>query len=200
MFHKPSNFLKNFSVIVDQSLPDHARGKPLEIWFQDEARVGQQGSLTRIWAKKGTRPRQIKDQRFSYGYIFGAVCPERDIGAAIVVPYANTDAMNKHLLEISLHIQENHHGIIIMDGAGWHKSDELKVPKNITLIMLPPYSPELNPVENIWQYLKNNFLNNITFKNYDAIVDACCSAWNKLIKETGRINSISSREWARRGQ
>ena len=181
-------------------MPGHAKDKPLEIWFQDEARVGQQGKLTRTWAEKGTRPRHIKDQRFSYGYIFGAVCPARDIGAAIVTPLANTDAMNTHLLEISFHIQTGHHGILIVDGAGWHKSDHLVVPKNLTLIKLPPYSPELNPVENIWQYLKNNFLNNIIFENYNAIVDACCLAWNNLINETGRIKSITSREWAEIGK
>lgn len=178
-------------------MPDHAKDKVLEVWFQDEARIGQQGNLTRIWAEKGTRPRIIKDQRFSYGYIFGAVCPARDTGAAIIMPCANTDAMNKHLLEISCCVQKDDHAVLIIDGAGWHKSDDLKVPDNLTLIKLPPYSPELNPIENIWQYLKDNFFNNAIFNNYDAIVDACCTAWNSLLKEDGRIKSITSRQWAK---
>ena len=107
--------------------------------------------------------------------------------------------MNKHLIEISRHIQTGHHAVMLIDGAGWHKSIELKVPKNLTLLKLPPYSPELNPIENIWQYLKNNFLNNVIIEDYEAIVDACCIAWNKLIEEKGRIKSITSREWAEIG-
>ena len=98
--------------------------------------------------------------------------------------------MNLHLKEIGHHIQKDHHGVILIDGAGWHKSQALNVPENITLIKLPPYSPELNPVENIWQYLKNNFLNNRIFDNYDAIVDACSDAWNTLTKITGKILEI----------
>ncbi len=111
------------------------------------------------------------------------------------MPYANTDAMNKHLLEISEHVRKNCHAIVIIDGAGWHKSNDLQIPDNITLIKLPPYSPELNPIEMIWQYIKNNFLNNLVFNDYDAIVNACCTAWNNLLKETGRIKSITSRQW-----
>jgi len=103
--------------------------------------------------------------------------------------------MNKHLQEISLHVQENHHGVVIMDGAGWHKGDDLKIPDNLSLVILPPYCPELNPIENIWQYIKSNYLNNSIFKDYDAIVDACSDAWNKLLAETGRISSIAHRSW-----
>jgi hypothetical protein len=85
---------------VRQSLPDEAKGKPLEIWFQDEARVGQQGTLTRIWAKRGTRPRAPRDRRYAWAYLFGAVCPARATGAGLVMPYVDTHAMNAHLAEI----------------------------------------------------------------------------------------------------
>ena len=176
-------------------MPEKAKSQKLELWFQDEARVGQQGNLSRIWAKTGTRPRIKKDQRFKYCYIFGAVCPARDMGAALILPYANTDMMNLHLGEISNHIQKDHHAVILMDGAGWHKSKDLEVPDNMTLIPIPPYSPELNPTENIWQYLKSNFLNNRIFDDYEAIVDACSQAWNKLTKITGKIAEITQRNW-----
>lgn len=79
-------------------MPEHARSKPLEVWFQDEAGVGQQGTLTRIWAERGTRPRAPRDTRYKWAYIFGAVCPERGVTAALIMPHADTEAMNAHLL------------------------------------------------------------------------------------------------------
>jgi transposase len=175
-------------------------GKRVEIWFQDEARIGQKNGQTYQWAVKGTRPRQPADQRYENAYIFGAVCPERDKGAALVMPYADTDAMQKHLEEISREVAKNAHGALVMDGAGWHKAYALKIPENLTIIFLPPYSPELNPVENIWQFLRQNYLSNRVFKNWDAISDACCDAWKKLINEAGRIKSIATRNWAFAGQ
>ena len=90
----------SFADLVRGALPEHARGGPVEIWFQDEARVGQQGTLTRIWARRGTRPRAPRDRRYAWAHLFGAVCPERATGAALVLPYANTEAMNLHLAEI----------------------------------------------------------------------------------------------------
>jgi transposase len=166
------------------------------VWFQDEARVGQQGTLARLWARKGSRPTAPKDCRYAWAYIFGAVCPARATGAALVMPCANTEAMNAHLAEISRNVAHGAHAILVLDGAGWHGSKDLKVPQNITLMTLPPYSPELNPVENIWQFLRQNRLANRVFETYDAIVDACCVAWNALIESPDTIASISSRDWA----
>jgi len=140
------------------------------------------------------------DQRYACAYIFGAVCPARDIGAALVLPYANTEAMNLHLLEISKNVQKNAHAVLIIDGAGWHIAHELEVPNNISLLPLPPYSPELNAQENVWEYLRQNYLAGQIFKDFDEIVTACCSAWKKLIAETGRITSIASRNWLTIGQ
>src|ERR1019366_5152675 len=129
---------------VEAALPEHAQDKKIELWFQDEARVGQKGTLTRIWARKGSRPRMTRDLRYECTYIFGAVCPARDTGVALVLPYADTKAMNMHLKEISAHVSDTSHAVIIIDGAGWHKEGgRLKIPPNITLLRLPPYSPEL---------------------------------------------------------
>ncbi len=119
-------------------LPEHARGKPLEVWFQDEARVGQQGTLTRIWAARGSRPRAPRDTRYTWAYIFGAVCPGRGATAALVMPNADTQAMNAHLTGISRTVAEGAHAILVPDGAGWHGSKALRVPDNITLLQLPP--------------------------------------------------------------
>ena len=112
------------------------------------------------------------------------------------MPYANTEAMTAHLAEISRNVSHGAHAVLVLDGAGWHGSKDLKVPENITLMTLPPYSPELNPVENIWQFLRQNHLANRVFETYEAIVDACCAAWSALIDSPDKIASISSRDWA----
>ena len=192
--------IKNFKDLLTEATKGLIPGTPIEIWFQDEARVGQKNGLVYQWAKKGTRPRQPKDQRYASCYIFGAVCPERDVGAALVMPYADTEAMQKHLDEISQNIRPKAHAVILMDGAGWHKAGDLVIPENMSFMFIPPYSPELNPVENIWQFLRQTYLSNQVFEDYDKIVDACCTAWNKLTKEAGRITSIASRKWADNGQ
>lgn len=163
--------------------------------MQDEARIGQKNGRVRLWARRGTRPRQPADQRYANAYIFGAVCPARDVGAALVMPYADTAAMSAHLAEISRNVAAEAHAIVLTDGAGWHKSAELKIPNNLTLLFLPPYSPELNPQENIWQFLRDNYLSTLVFDSYEAIVGGACKAWNKLTAETGRIASIATRDW-----
>src|SRR5918994_4998479 len=142
-------FQKKFAELVKQALPARAVGKPIEIWFQDEARVGQQGTLTRVWAKRGTRPRAPRDRRYAWAYLFGAVCPERAVGAGLVLPFANAEAMNLHLQEVSRYVAPGAHAVLVLDGAGWHGLAALgELPHNLTLLSLPRYSPELNPVEN----------------------------------------------------
>jgi hypothetical protein len=177
-------------------IPEAARGKPLEIWFQDEARLGQQGTLTRVWAKRGSRPRAPRDQRYEWAYLFGAACPDRRATAALVLPNANAEAMNLHLEEISHQVAANAHAAIILDGAGYHKKAALRIPENITLVPLPPYSPELNPVENIWEYLRGNKLANTVFETYDEIVDKACEAWVFFANDKDQVASITSRDWA----
>lgn len=163
-------------------------------------RVGQKNGLVYQWAKTGTRPRQPKDQRYANAYVFGAVCPERETGAALIMPRADTAAMQKHLEEISCAVSPRAHALVILDKAGWHTTQKLKVPANITLAPLPPACPELNAAENIWQYLRQTYLSNRVFANYRAILDACQDAWRALLHETGRIASIATRAWATIGQ
>jgi len=115
-----------------------------------------------------------------------------------VLPHANVHAMNLHLQEISTQVSQGAFAVLTLDGAGWHQlGDRLVVPDNIGLLHLPPYSPELNPVENIWEFLRGNDLSNRVYATYEAIVDACCIAWNKLIAAPDRIRSIASRAWAK---
>ncbi len=176
------------------------KDRRIEIWFQDEARLGQKNGRTRLWARTGTPPRLPADQRYDNAYLFGAICPLRGTGAALMLPRANTRARQMHLVEISQNVAARAHAVVLMDRAGWHKSEQLKVPKNLTIILLPSRSPELNPVENIWQYLRQNWLSNRVFDDYGAIIDAGCEAWNRLIAQPQTIMSIGMRDWAHVGQ
>jgi hypothetical protein len=133
-----------------------------------------------------------------WAYIFGAICPKKGKGAGLVLPYCDTEAMQDHLPEISQTVDDGAHAVLILDQAGWHVTPKLKVPDNITLMFLPPRSPELNPVENVWQFMRDNWLSNRIFKDYDDIVEHCCAAWNKLVDQPWKIMSIGHREWARR--
>ena len=182
---------------MKEALPAAAAGKPIEIWFQDEARIGQKGTLTRLWARIGSRPRAPRDSRYEWAYIFGAVCSQRATGVALVMPYANSEAMNLHLQAIGRAIAPGAHGVLVLDGAGWHTSHALKPPDNITLLCLPPYSPELNPVENVWEYLRKNKLALRVYDRYEDILEACCDAWTDLIAIPTRLASITIRHWAK---
>ncbi len=131
--------LRKFGSLVRKELTGIAAGTPIEIWFQDEASVGQKGTHAYIWASIGSRPLMVRDNRHDSGYIFGAICPERGVGAAMVTPAANTEMMNLHLAEISTRIASSAHAILVCDGAGWHQRGRaLQVPANITLLSLPP--------------------------------------------------------------
>ena len=173
-----------------------APGAPVEVWFADEARVGQQGTLTRVWAKRGSRPRAPRDRRYTWAWLFGAVCPERRTGAAVVMPEVNTEAMAAHLADISRNVSPGAHAVLVLDGAGWHSSPRLRVPDNVSLLPPPRYAPELNPVENVWEYLRQNWLSHRVWDSYDAIVEACCNAWNMLMRMPEQIASITTRAWA----
>lgn len=177
-----------------------APGTPIEVWFQDEMRVGQKNKLTYRWARKGSRPRAAHDQRTQSTYLFGAVCPEHGTGAALVLPFCNTEAMQLHLDEIAARVAAGAHAILILDQAGWHGAKELKIPSNLSLLPLPPRAPELNSQENIWQFMRQNWLSNRIFKSFDDIVDHCCYAWNTLTDQPWKIMSVAYRDWAVVGQ
>ena len=164
---------------MKEALLDRNAVRPAEIWFQDEARVGQKGSLSYVWAPVGSRPPMVRDNRHHTAYIFGAICPARGVGAAIVTPGVSTECMNLHLAEISTQVTPGTVAAVICDGAGCHqRGGELKLPDNVVLVSLPPYSPELNPKENVWDYLRANKLAAGVWDTYDQILDACADAWN----------------------
>ena len=145
---------------IEATLP---RGTPIELWWQVEARVGQKNGITRRWAKRGTRPSTPKDQRTASACIHGASCPAEGKGPDLVLPRCNTGGMTLHLAEISAAVAPGALAVLLPDQAGWHGSRALVFPANITLMPLPPKSPELNPVENVWQFMRNNWLSNRVF-------------------------------------
>jgi transposase len=187
---------KNFPARLAEVRAKLAPGTAIEVWCQDEMRVGQKNKLTYRWARKGSRPRAVHDQRTQSTYLFGAVCPELGTGAALVLPACNSEAMQLHLDEIATKVTPGAHAILLLDQAGWHGAKILRAPSNITLMPLPPRAPELNGQENIWQFMRQNWLSNRVFKSFDDIVDHCCYAWNTLIDQPWKIMSIAKRDWA----
>ena len=174
----------------------HPEAKRIELWFADEARIGQKGRVTHVWYAKGERPRALLQQGFVSVHLFGAVCPERDTGVALALPTVSTAAMSLFLAELGRSLPPETHAALVLDRAGWHRSDDLVVPDNLTLLPLPPYSPELNPVERVWEHLRGRWLSHrLLAGGYAAVLDAVCAAWNALRAETGRIRSLTSFPW-----
>jgi hypothetical protein len=169
----------------------------IELWFADESRVGQKNKITRRWAKRGSRPSAPSDQRTASAYIFAAICPKEGKGAALVMPRCDTEAMNLHLAEIATQIAPGAHAAILVDQAGWHLR-RVEPPLQHHAHRVAAKCPKLNPQENIWQFMRENWLSNRIVKSFDDIVDHCCDAWNKLIDQPWRIMSIGMRERALR--
>src|SRR5260221_9886141 len=134
---------KNFAASLDEIAERDAAGKPIEIWFQDEARIGQKNKITRRWARRGTRPSAPHDQRTRSTYIFGAICPAKGTGAGLILPFCDTPAMALQLADISRTLAPGAHAVLLLDQPGWHLSAKLDVPHDNTLRPLPPQSPEL---------------------------------------------------------
>jgi transposase len=137
----------------------------------------------------------MADLRTKSAYLFGAIYPQRGSGAAVVMPRADTRAMQHPLDEIVRSLAPKAHAVIVLDQVSWHTTAKLRVPDHLSLLPLPPKSPELNPVENLWQLLRQNKLSNRIFASYQAIVTAACNAWNSLLADPARITSIRTRHW-----
>jgi transposase len=144
---------------------------------------------------KGRRAPGFVDKRFESAYLYGAVRPATGDSFALVLPWVNADLMQLFLAEFSRRIAPDAHAVLVLDQAGWHGAKALTVPANITLVPLPPYSPELNPVERIWLYLRETYLSLRVLDDYDAVVDACCVAWNRLASDPDRIRSLTNYPW-----
>lgn len=143
------------------------------------------------------RPPGRADQRYTFAYLFGAVEPGTDNAFALVMPEVSTEAMQAYLDAFAATIAEGEHVLMVLDQAGWHGAKALKIPHCMTFEPLPPRSPELNPVERLWLYLKERFLSHRLLDDYAAIEDAICAAWRRLTAETGRLASLTAYPWIR---
>jgi hypothetical protein len=183
-------------------------GKRLRIVFQDEARIGQKGRVCRRWYTRGKRPPGIVDQRYTFAYLYGCVDVGSDVvtkmrrhdAFALVLPEVNTHNMQTFVEKFAETIAPDEHVVMLIDGAGWHGANDLAFPDTITPIKLPPYAPDINPIERVWEYLKERYLSQRLLDDYDAIVEATCIAWNKLVAETGRIASLTWTPWTKASQ
>jgi len=149
----------------------------------DEARFGQQGTITDVWARTGSRPRAVRQTRYEWVYLYAAVEPTTGESAALLAPHVNTGTMNAFLKILDAERGADEHFVLIMDRAGWHTSRTLKLPAGITVLLLPAYAPELNPVENLWHYLRSHYLSNRRYEDYDELLSAGTAAYRKLTPE-----------------
>ncbi|WP_245699220.1 IS630 family transposase [Rhodospira trueperi] len=172
--------------------------KRIRLFFQDEARVGQKGRLCHRWWIMGQRPPGLCDQRFDWTYLFAAIDPITGDAFALVMPTVSTKVMQRFLDDFSKMLADDEHAVMVLDGAGWHAARSLRVPENMTLVHQPPYSPECNPVERVWLFLRERFLSLQVWPDKEAIIKACCDAWNALVDDPERIQSLCLQPWVRK--
>ncbi len=180
--------------MIDRIAREHP-DKRIEVWFQDEARFGQQGTLTRVWAPIGSRPRAVKQTQYDYLYVLGAACPATGNTAGLLAPNLNTQIVNAFFDQLAREIAPDVHVVLIWDQAGYHTSGDLKVPANVTLLPLPPRSPELNPVENLWHWLRSHYGSNRSYADYDALREAACDAWQRSCLTPELIKRVCATPW-----
>jgi transposase len=172
--------------------------KRLRVYFQDESRFGQQGTNTSVWAKKGSRPTAVRQTEYEYLWVLGAVCPPTGHAEGLLSPQLNTKVVNSFLELFSKALPEGEHAVMVWDGAGFHRAKALEVPANVTLVELPPYSPELNPVENLWHYLKSHYWSNRSYADYEALEQAALDAWHAAVLDQELVKSVCAAPYLQR--
>jgi len=180
-----------------QALREAHPGKHLRVYFQDESRFGQQGTTTNVWARRGSRPTAVRQTEYQYLWVLGAVCAETGHAEGLLSPRLNTQVVNLFLEQFSQTLAPDEHAAMIWDGAGFHVSGQLQVPANVTIIQLPPYSPELNPIENLWHYLKSHFWSNRAYADYDELEQAAVHAWQQAVLDADLMKTVCNAPYAK---
>lgn len=162
--------------------------------FQDEARFGRISDVRRCWAPKPLRPICQCMLTHEYTYAYGAVDASTGQLDSLILPHVNTDCMQLFLNEVSARHPEERI-VMVIDGAGWHRSVALKAPENIYLLKLPPYAPELNPIEHVWDELREKFFHNRVFKSLDALENHLVLGLKALEENPSNVRSIVSWPW-----
>jgi hypothetical protein len=163
------------------------------VLFEDEARVGQQGTLTRVWARRGSRPTVIRQTEYQWLHVWAAVEPATGLTWTMLTPDLNTGQMNRLLQGIGDSLGEDELAVLVLDNAGWHRSRSLVIPANMVLLFLPPYSPELQPVERLWAWLRSHYLSNRVYADYPHMLAATDAAVQTLNAE--RIKTLCTCSW-----
>lgn len=165
----------------------------VSVWFQDELRAGQKGTLTRVWGERGSRPTAVRQTEYKWAYVFASLCPATGECVELIAPTVNTHLMTVHLRHLSEHLGADRHAVLIMDGAGWHVANDLVIPENVTPLLLPPYSPELNPVERLWLWLRQHKLSNRILPADAELDDLLGQVMLQLTPE--QIRAITRTDW-----
>ena len=176
---------------------DHP-GEEVRVYFQDEARFGTQGTITRVWARKGSRPRAVRQNGREWLYVLMAVCAATGEASALIMPELNTAVVNLFLEQFSRELPGGVHAVLIWDGAGFHTGGGLVVPGNVSLIRLPPYSPELNPVENLWHYLRSQHWSNRTYEGYEGLEEEAIRSLREVCQDAEKLKTICNGEYVNR--
>ena len=146
--------------------------------------------MTRVWAKRGTRPTAVRQTQYGYVYVLAAVSTSLGMAEGMIATHLDTDIINRFLEAFSNRLPSDLHAVLVWDGAGFHQAKELRCPSNVTLVSLPPYSPELNPVENLWHYLKSHYWSNRRYANVDTLFDAAQNAWQATCLDSETMRTI----------
>src|SRR3954451_7136705 len=170
----------------------------VEVWHQDEARFGQKGTLTRVWARRGSRPRRLRQEGRESLYVLTAACAASGAAVGLIMPELNTAVINLFLKEFSRQLAPGVHAVLLWDNAGYHVAKGVVVPSNVSLIGLLPYSPELNPVENLWHYLRSHYWSHGVYADYKALLRAATKAWRKVCLDPEKVRSICAAPYLER--
>lgn len=180
---------KDFPKVIDTVKSENPNKKVI-VYYEDESRYGQKTITTGVWSPKGNRPEYKNENGFLNSWIYGAINIETGQRYGLVLPNLNSENMQIFLKSFSKTIKRSEHVLLILDGSKAHNNNKLIIPNNITLNFLPPYSPQLNPIERLWSYLKRNYLSFKLYKKIEDIIQAGIEAWNQLNHEI--VKSIAS--------
>lgn len=181
-------------MLLEEVIANLPSAVQLKVLFQDESCFGRISDLRRCWAPMHERPIVGQQVIREFVYAIAAVCPHSGRLTSLVMPWVDTEVMSIFLAHVSIEFKDDH-CLMFLDGAGWHIAKELRVPKNITLLFLPPYSPELNPVEHIWEHLRENYFGNQSFDSLDEVEDTLCSALRTIGQDYHLVSSLTYFDW-----
>jgi transposase len=190
----PRRLLKKLPEIVDQEVARQAPERPIRLMFQDEARFGRINDPRRCWAPKGCRPEVGMQIVREYTYAFGAASPHDGVLDTLVLPVVTAETMSIFLAEVARRHPEEFI-LMFLDGAGWHRANNLVIPENMKLEALPPYSPQLNPMEHIWDEVREKWFTNEVFESLDGVEDRLVEALAALEKDQELVASTTGFDW-----